>query len=93
MEVSPNKDPDLSYYKICGQRFWELISGNEKLYIDIVKPIGYKSREKNEEFAENYAQIVNKLTMEFSQKFCDEGKINWGKLVEFNSGFEKLIRK
>lgn len=27
-----NKDPDLSYYKICGQLFWELISGDDQLY-------------------------------------------------------------
>ena len=86
----PDKD---GYLKLCGQQFWELISGNEKLYIDIIEPIGYRAREKNEEFAENYAQIINKLTLEFSQKFFDDGKINWEKLVEYNSGFEKIIKK
>lgn len=88
-----NKPDKGSYLKLCGQQFWELISGNEKLYIDIVEPIGYKAREKNEEFAENYAQIINKLTLEFSQKFCDDGKINWEKLAEYNSGFKKIIKK
>lgn len=88
-----NKPDKGGYLKLCGQRFWELISGNEKLYIDIVEPIGYKAREKNEEFAENYAQIINKLTLEFSQNFCDNGKINWEKLVEYNSGFEKIVKK
>lgn len=89
-----DNNPDKGgYLKLCGQQFWELISGNKKLYIDIVEPIGYKAKEKNEKFAENYAQIINKLTLEFSQKFCDDGKINWGKLVEYNSGFEKVIRK
>ncbi len=88
-----NKPDKNGYLKLCGQRFWELISGNEKLHIDIVEPIGYKAKQKNEEFAENYAQIVNKLTLEFSQKFCDDGKINWAKLVEYNSGFEKIKPK
>ena len=88
-----NKPDKGGYLKLCGQRFWELISGNEKLYIDIIEPIGYRAREKNEEFAENYAQIINKLTLEFSQKFFDDGKINWEKLVEYNSGFEKIIKK
>jgi len=86
----PNKG---GYLKLCGGRFWEFISGDEKLYIDIIEPIGYKAKQKNEEFSENYAQIVNKLTLEFSQKFCDDGKINWAKLVEYNSGFEKVIKK
>ena len=78
------------YLKLCGQRFWELISGDEDLYIDIIEPIGYKAKQKNEEFLESYAQIINKLTLEFSQKFCDDGKINWVKLIKYNSGFEKL---
>ncbi|MFA4890123.1 MAG: PmeII family type II restriction endonuclease [Candidatus Paceibacterota bacterium] len=88
-----NKPDKGGYLKLCGQQFWELISGDEKLYINIVEPIGYEAREKNEEFTENYAQIINKLTLEFSQKFCDDGKINWEKLVEYNSGFAKVIKK
>jgi hypothetical protein len=88
-----NKPDKGGYLKLCGQRFWELISGNEKLYVDIIEPIGYKAKRKNEEFAENYAQIVNKLTLDFSQNFCDDGKINWAKLVGCNSGFEKIRRK
>jgi len=63
------------------------------LYIKIIEPIGHKAKQKNEEFLENYAQVVNKLTLEFSQKFCDNGKINWEKLVKYNSGFEKINGK
>lgn len=85
-----NKPDKGNYFKICGQRFWELISGNEEFYMDIIEPIGYKAKQKNDEFTENYAQTINKLTMEFSQKFCDDGKINWEKLVGYNSGFEKV---
>ena len=86
-----DKNPDKGdYYKYCGQKFWEFISGDTNLYIDIIEPIGYKAKQKNDEFLESYAQIINKLTMEFSQSFCDDGKINWAKLVEYNSGFEKI---
>lgn len=83
----PNKG---SYLKLCGQRFWEFISGDPNLYIDIIDPIGYKAKQKNEEFLENYARIINKLTFEFSQKFCEDGKIEWSKLVEYNSGFKNI---
>ncbi len=32
-----NKDPEKDgYYKICGQEFWELISGDKNFYIDII---------------------------------------------------------
>jgi len=86
-----DRKPDKTgYLKLCGQKFWEFISGDTNLYIDIIEPIGYKAKQKNDEFLESYAQIINKLTMEFSQSFCDDGKINWAKLVEYNSGFEKI---
>jgi len=84
-----NKPDKGGYLKLCGQRFWELISGDTNLYLDIIEPIGHKAKQKNEEFLESYAQIVNKLTLEFSQSFCDDGKINWTRLAEYNSGFKK----
>ncbi len=84
-----NKPDKGGYLKLCGQRFWEFISGDTNLYLDIIEPIGHKAKQKNEEFLESYAQIVNKLTLEFSQSFCDDGKINWARLVEYNSGFKK----
>lgn len=89
-----DSNPDKGgYLKLCGQRFWELISGNTTLYVDIIEPIGHNAKQKNEEFLENYARIINKLTLEFSQKFCEDGKIVWTKLVEYNSGFEKISGK
>lgn len=84
-----NKTNINDYQKLCGQKFWELISGDSDLYIKIIEPIGYQAKEKNEEFLISYSQIINKLTLEFSQKFCDDGKINWDKLVKYNSGFNK----
>ncbi len=82
-----NKNPEKDgYYKICGQEFWQLISEDENFYVEIIKPIGYKAKQKNEEFLEAYAVVVNKFTLEFAQRFCVNGKINWEKLLEFNSG-------
>jgi len=77
------------YFKYCGQQFWELISGNENLYINIIEPLGHKAKQKTEEFVEYYSQIINKFTQEFSENFCDDGIINWEKLVEFNSSKQK----
>jgi len=65
--------------------FWEFISGNPDLYLNIIKPLGYSAREKNEEFDKEYAQIVNRFTFEFSRRFAINGEINWDALVKFNS--------
>ncbi|HPY80864.1 MAG TPA: PmeII family type II restriction endonuclease, partial [Bacteroidales bacterium] len=80
-----NKPQKEGYLKLCGQRFWELISGNERLYIDIIEPIGHNAKQKNEEFHNAYIQVINNLTLEFSKDFCDNGVINWEKLIKFNS--------
>jgi len=84
-----NKPDKGDYFKYCGQQFWELISGNENLYIDIIKPLGHKAKDKTEEFVKSYSQIINKFTQEFSEDFCDDGIINWEKLVAFNSSKKK----
>ena len=81
-----NKPEKGNYQKLCGQRFWEFISGNENLYTEIIEPLGHKAKEKNEQFLESYPQVVNKFTLAFMNEFCIDGKIKWGKLVQFNSG-------
>ena len=82
-----DNNPDKGdYFKYCGQEFWEFISGNENLYKEIIEPLGYKAKEKNDEFQQSYSRMINKFTKEFIQDFCDgSGNIDWNKLVEFNS--------
>jgi len=85
-----NARPDRGdYFKYCGQRFWEFISGNPDLYLRIVKPLGHSARERNDEFQEEYAQIANKFTIEFSERFVTDGQISWDTLVRFNSAETK----
>lgn len=81
-----NRPQKKGYLKLCGQRFWEFISGNEQLYMDIIEPIGHRAKQRNEDFLKAYSQILNKLTVEFSNAFCDDGIINWERLIMFNSG-------
>lgn len=74
------------YRKLCGQRFWEFISDDPNLYINIIEPLGYKALEKNDEFFKSYSQMIKEFTIEFESKFCsNDGIIDWSKLVEFNS--------
>ncbi|WP_205600248.1 MULTISPECIES: PmeII family type II restriction endonuclease [Sphingobacterium] len=76
-----------NYYKLCGQRFWELISGDTELYKKIIEPLGHESQLRNEEFNLSYSNLKNKLEKEFLNSFTDDnGGIDWEKLVEFNSG-------
>ena len=75
------------YLKVVGQNFWTLISGNKDLFTEIVEPIRYGAREHDEKFYTQKAAAINRFTLEFINRFCDEsGKIDWIRLVEFNSG-------
>ena len=74
------------YFKYSGQKFWEFISGDTDLYVKIIEPLGHRARERNDDFMQLYAQMINKFTKEFADTFCkDDGSIDWEKLVRFNS--------
>lgn len=81
-----NRPDKGDYFKYCGQVFWEFVSGTKDLYIEIIEPLGHKSKERNDEFMESYSNMINKFTRDFIKDFCkSNGEINWIKLVEFNS--------
>lgn len=74
------------YQKLCGQRFWSLVSGRDELYRELIEPLGASAIERNATLIELRAQKLNLYTKEFLDKFCDNGLINWDKLIRYNSG-------
>lgn len=95
-DKTPHKFPKkgTDYLKYCGQSFWEFISGDKTLYTEIIEPLGYKAKEKNDDFIKSYSKMINKFTREFSNTFCkDNGEIDWEKLVQFNSGSAEPPKK
>lgn len=76
-----------NHEKICGQRFWALISGDNELYAKIIEPLGNKAHEENVAYKEQYDKMINEFTAEFMSKYCNKDySINWDKIVELNSG-------
>ena len=82
-----DRKPDKGdYLKLCGQKFWEFISGDDNLYTDIIEPLGHQAKKKKEQFREEYDKAINRLIFEFIPKFCDtEGNILWDEIVKLNS--------
>jgi len=75
------------YLKLCGERFWDLMSGDKDLYLEIIEPLGHQAHARNDRFYSEYAKVLNKFTLEFTVDYCDEdGAIDWGKLLKYNSG-------
>jgi hypothetical protein len=75
-----------NYSKLCGQNFWEFISGDKDLYLEIIEPLGHKAKEKTDAFDMAYSKVLNRFTHEFMDYFClKDGSIDWNKLVKHNS--------
>lgn len=75
------------YLKLCGQRFWEFITGDAEIYKRIIEPIGEKSRERSDAFLCQCEKVVDSFIDEFRSQFCDpSNNIDWGKMVEVTSG-------
>ena len=73
------------YTKVVGKDFWRLISGNERLYLDIVNPLIRKSRDHDEIFISEKVGVTHRFFKLFYDLFCTErGLIDWEKFVEFN---------
>lgn len=86
-----DKNPEKkdNYLKLCGQNFWEFISGDKDLYVNIIEPLAHKAKEKNDEFMTSYGSVLNAFTRDFMTEFClTDGRIDWKKIVQYNSSAE-----
>lgn len=77
------------YYKICGQDFWRLLSGDDTFFTRIIEPLGHEAREHNEQFTAQYGDLKKRMASVFEREFCQAGgAIAWPRLVEFSSAKE-----
>jgi len=84
-DATPHKEKG-DYLKLCGQDFWSLISGEEKMYQEIVEPLGFQARQRCDEFHEAYGRVLTRFTQSFTEGFCTPaGAIDWDRLLELNS--------
>lgn len=80
-----NKDPDLSYYKICGQSFWELISGDDQLYKKIIQPLDKEAKKRDDVFKELYVKKINEMTKDVIDIFYTKNTLDWDKIIDYVS--------
>ena len=80
-----NKNPDLSYYKICGQAFWELISGDDQLYKKIIQPLDKEAKKRDEVFKKLYIEKINEMTKDVVDIFYTKDNLDWDKIIDYVS--------
>lgn len=80
-----NKDPELSYYKICGQGFWELVSGDDQLYKKIIQPLDKEAKKRDEVFKKLYIRKINEMTKDIVNLFYTKNNLDWDKVIDYVS--------
>lgn len=76
-----------TYRKLCGQDFWEFVSGESDLYLALIEPLSEMAKERNDEFMRRYTCKLNLFVKEFLQEYSlPDGSVDWEKLVKMNSG-------
>lgn len=91
-----DNNPDKGgYFKYCGQKFWEFITGDTDFYLKIIEPLGHQVQERSEKFTEEYNAKLALFSNEFFEQFCirETGHIDWEKLTKFSSSAERLSRR
>jgi len=75
------------YWELAGQNFWEWLTGDKDFYTKIITYMGTRPDEYAKSFEKSYANAENRMLREFTVKYCCEnGAIDWDKLIRFNSG-------
>ena len=75
------------YLKLGGQSFWHFVSGFPGLYRDMAEPIGCEAQKHADNYGLEKSSAYNRFIRDFTVEFCDtQGRIDWAKLVQFNSG-------
>lgn len=77
------------YIKICGQKFWTLISGDDEMYEKILVPLKDEAKVLDIAFKEALAAKIAQLTVDFKSEFWADGQINWAKWAELTCGIPK----
>lgn len=79
------------YLKIVGQNFWNFISNNKNLFVEIIEPIGFRAKDHNEQYIQEKGRVINRLVKKFIDEYCDDqGLILWERVIRANSENDDL---
>ena len=85
--VDDKPEKSQGYRKLCGQRFWEFISGSNTLYVELITPLGHTANEWNERIRHAYDETRARLVRELRDAalILPDGQIDWRGLVRYTS--------
>lgn len=78
-------DSELDYIKLCGQNFWELVSGDKDLYKNLIKPLDKEVKKRDDIFKDTYVNKINEMTKDLIDLFYTKNQLDWDKIVDYVS--------
>lgn len=78
-------DSELDYIKLCGEKFWELITGDTLFYKKLIQPLDREVKKQDDIFKETYVAKINEMTEDLIELFYTEHTLDWDKIVEYVS--------
>lgn len=82
-----SKKTKYTFKELAGQDFWEDLTGDSDFYLKLIRLMGQKPKEHLPVFQDAFSAALNRFVRDFINEFCfDDGRIDWEKLVQFNSG-------
>lgn len=82
-----NRGKPKFYLELAGQNFWKELTGDDDFYIKLIRFMDKLPEKYIEEFNQSYQMAENRLIRQFTNEFCfEDGRIDWEKLVKYNSG-------
>jgi hypothetical protein len=76
---------DAPYLVRAGQAFWEFLSGDPNLYLDLIEPLGKTAQAHSANFERRRAQVIMQFEKDIAENFCDAcGNLDWHALLKFS---------
>ncbi len=85
VSLKTNADSEKSYYKYCGQEFWQFISNDPELYQRVILTLEKEAKTRDDNFKRILAKTENRLTKGMLDNFCEDDLLNWKLILEFVS--------
>ncbi|MGY3924683.1 hypothetical protein LA366_17360 [Aeromonas jandaei] len=74
------------YYKLCGAKFWEFITGNQNFHRELIAIIAKDKCNRIKHSHGKYEEVIANFEKDFSLQFCTKnGDIDWDKIIALSS--------
>ena len=78
------------YLKLCGQEFWELISGEPDMYRTVFELVGSAADATNGSYEQERKTAIARIAEQIGERYANaQGELDWLRILETNSSMSQ----